>query len=457
MNSSVVEAVVQTLRVPAFWTRLRTWVGKASVAVLDQGVMTGSNFVVGVLLARWLAPAQYGAYAIAYAVFLLLSLIFQALILEPMSIFGPSTYRERLRSYFAVLLRISLVLSIFLVLTLEVCAWIERKFLDNLVLSLALTGIAMATPCIMLLWLARNAFYVKLSPLGSAVGGLLYSVLLLTGVFLLRHQGHVSPLAVFSLMAIAGIVTAILQFIRLKPRFVGLPDVALKRVCREHWEYGRWILASSFVVWIPSNFYYLLFSGHSMISAAAELRALLNLTLPVGQTASALSLLAQPYVARRQGDLGSSAVVPLVHKVTVLYAAGAALYWIIVIIFKTQALHALYGNKYGALGSLVPWLGLSSILAVAAHGPGIGLRAIRSPASVFTAFCASSAISLAVGIPATLAFGTRGSVATLLLANAVAIMLVARSFYQRVRALREVKINRMVDRLLPVIDTESTI
>lgn len=442
---------IRNIGVSGVWARVKMWIGKASLAVLDQGVMTGSNFVVGILLARWISPVQYGAYAIAYALFLLLSLIFQALILEPMSVFGPSTYRERLRAYFGVLLCASLGLSILLFVVLAICSSVEWKILDNAPLSLALAGIAVATPCITLLWLARNAFYVKLSPVGSAIGGFLYSILLLSGVFFLHHQNQVSPITVFLLMAVSGIVTALFQLIRLRPHYSSSPQLTLRGVLREHWHYGRWILASSLVVWIPSNFYYLLFSSRS-ISSAAELRALLNLTLPVGQTATALSLLAQPYVARRQGELGSSSVVPLVNKLTLLYAAGAALYWIVLILCRTQALEALYGSKYNGLSSLVPWLALSSLLAVAAHGPGIGLRAIRSPERIFVAFCASSGLSLVVGIPATLAFGTRGAVMTLVLANTLAIILVGRSFYQRARVLPGLRVKPIVDNLLPVVE-----
>ena len=33
------------------------WVGKGSLAVLDQGLFAGSNFLLNVLLARWLAPS----------------------------------------------------------------------------------------------------------------------------------------------------------------------------------------------------------------------------------------------------------------------------------------------------------------------------------------------------------------------------------------------------------------
>jgi len=237
---------------------------------------------------------------------------------------------------------------------------------------------------------------------------------------------------VFLLMAGAGLATAAVQFTRLRPTLKPLPKAILADVCRQHWQYGRWILASSFVVWIPSNFYYVLFSRDPMMSLAAELRALLNLTLPVAQTATALSLLVQPYVARQQSCYGTSAMASVVRGTTVLYAAGATAYWLTLLVFSKQAFHILYGDHYTQLKFLVPWVALSSILAVAAHGPGAGLRAIRSPASVFRAFCVASAISVVVGIPATLVYGVSGAVATQVAANTVAMILLLRSFYRRV-------------------------
>jgi O-antigen/teichoic acid export membrane protein len=429
-------------------SRCKAWIGKASVAILDQGVMTGSNFVVGVLLARWLVPTQYGAYAIAYAFFLLLSLFFQALVLEPMSVFGPSHYRERLPEYFGVLLRAYIGLSLVPFLVLAIGSWVEHAVAHAPALSWALIGAAVATPCLLLLWLARSGFYVMLSPNGAVVGGISYSAILLAGVLVLQHRSQLSPWTVFLLMAAAGLGTGAVQFTRLKPVYNADPAMSLGGICHEHWQYGRWILASSFVVWIPSNIYYAVFSSHSMMSLAGELRALLNLTLPVGQTATALSLLVQPYAARRHSYFGSEAVVALVRRTTVLYAAGAAFYWVFLSVFSTHVLHHLYAGKYTGLGHLVPWVGLSSIFAVAAHGPGIGLRAIRSPASVFAAFLAPSAISVAIGIPATLTFGVPGAVATLVVANTVAMALALLLFYRRVHAFPEVEPKVVADQPL---------
>ena len=46
-----------------------TWIHKSVLAVMDQGLVSGSNFLIGVLLARWLAPEQFGAYALAFSLF----------------------------------------------------------------------------------------------------------------------------------------------------------------------------------------------------------------------------------------------------------------------------------------------------------------------------------------------------------------------------------------------------
>ncbi len=57
------------------------WVTKGGLAILDYGLFSGSNFLLGVLLARWMAPEQYGAYALAFSIFILVTFLYQALIL----------------------------------------------------------------------------------------------------------------------------------------------------------------------------------------------------------------------------------------------------------------------------------------------------------------------------------------------------------------------------------------
>src|SRR3954470_23333844 len=56
-------------------------------AIADQGLFAVSNLLVNVLLARGLAPAEYGAFATAYTVLLLVTGFHSALLIEPMLVF----------------------------------------------------------------------------------------------------------------------------------------------------------------------------------------------------------------------------------------------------------------------------------------------------------------------------------------------------------------------------------
>src|SRR5260370_12180520 len=99
-------------------SRWMFWATRGSLALLDQGLISASNFVISILLARWLLPVQYGSYALAFAVFLLLSLSYQALLLEPQRIFGPTDYGDRQREYLGGLLWIHSGLEVAIFITL---------------------------------------------------------------------------------------------------------------------------------------------------------------------------------------------------------------------------------------------------------------------------------------------------------------------------------------------------
>ncbi|MGH7626911.1 MAG: hypothetical protein ACREOJ_16545, partial [Gemmatimonadaceae bacterium] len=89
---------------PLLARRLR-WAGRGVWAITDQGLFAVSNFAMNILLARWLTPTEYGAFAIAYSVFLLFGTLHTALLTEPMLIFGSVKYEADFAAYMRVLLR----------------------------------------------------------------------------------------------------------------------------------------------------------------------------------------------------------------------------------------------------------------------------------------------------------------------------------------------------------------
>jgi len=371
--------------------------------------------VLGIVLARWLPPEQYGAYALAYSLYLLLSSLHQALMLEPLSVLGPSRYHDQLKPYIGRVLALQLIVG-FGTMGALAMAGIAARVTGHPDLAGAFFGLTIADPCIFLFSLARSACYVELAPGRAATGSFLYCVVALAGMSIAFRHGAISPFTVFVLMGLSALVGSAVRFAQVKPEWGNSSGLTLRQVWREHWAYGKWALGSAMVNWIPQNIFYSVTGALLGMRGAGAFRGLMNLTLPVAHTASAISLLVLPYLSRTFGRQGAAATKKPVERVAMLYALGAVTYGAIFLVGHNSIFRMLYGGKFMESSYLVPVVLLGVVFQVSSYGPSAALRAIQQSASVFRAYSVSAAVSLAIGIPATWAFGLAGAVASTALA-----------------------------------------
>jgi O-antigen/teichoic acid export membrane protein len=400
---------------------LLLWASKGGLAVVDQGLISGSNFLLGILLARWLAPDQYGAYALAFSAFLLFSFLYHSLLLDPMAVFSGSAYSRCLRRYLKSLIWIHLGITVLTVVVLGAMALIAFLRSEPGGLPGALLGVTVASPCILLFWLGRRAYYMELAPARAVAGAFLYCLLVVNGTYLLFRLGRLSPFTAYLLMAAGALTTGLCLLFYIRHRLPALEAGPTPlEAWRRHWCYGRWALAAAIATWISYYMYYPLVTSFFGITQAGQLRALMNFALPLEQTFSALACLFLPYAARMQERHGRSRAGPLTRRITLVYVGGAILYWLVFLPIKAQAFHFLYAGKYTEVAYLIPYVALETILWSASFGPAIVLRAMESSISIFYARCLASVFSLAVGIPLTHAYGIRGVMVGIVLSNAAA-------------------------------------
>jgi O-antigen/teichoic acid export membrane protein len=405
--------------------RLIFWIRKGGFAILDQGLISGSNFLVSILLARWLVPEQYGAYAVAFGIFVLLSLVYQSLVLEPMAVFGGSSYRDSLRGYLRSLLWIHIGISLAIGIVFGASALVAREFTNSSVLAGALGGVTFASPCILFFWLARRTFYLELSASKAAAGAFVYSALSMTGLFIVYRRGLLSPFSAFALMGVAALGTGCYNLVRLRAQLrpsTHAPGVG--ESWHRHWGYGRWALASCVANWIPAYIYYPLLSSFGSMAQSGQLKALMNFTLPVEQTKAALSLLFLPYAANVLSRNGKSSAGSIGMRMTMVSLAVSGPYWTALLLFRHPVFHFLYSGNYSEIAHLLPAVAVGSILWSACFGPGIALRAMESPASVFTAFALATFLSLLVGVPAAWKWGLSGAIWGTNLADLLSLVIV---------------------------------
>lgn len=402
------------------WTAWRLWFIKGFMAVTDQGLISGSNFVLSILLARCLSATQYGTFAVAYSTFVLFSLVHQALVLEPMSVLGLSLYRDSLRRYLSLLTWMQLAFSAVVMVSIGLFGNASSALVDPDHLKLAFIGMGVASPCVLLFWYARRAYYLHLLPGRAVVGALAYSVLLAAGFGLLYYSRTISGFSTFLVMGASALITGILLLIQLSaitkastiPQRLTAVDVAT-----QHWRYGGWALVSMIFFWVPWNIFYSIVTRFSGLEGTGALKALLNLALPMTATYGAFSMLFLPYTARLGTEGGWKAARHQAWRIAELFVLGSGAYWLLVCLFRTQLIHFLYGSRYNEVVSLVPVVAISSILSGAAMGPTIAIKAMRSPATVAGVYLGAMLVSTFVGIPACWAWGYRGAVLAILLSN----------------------------------------
>ncbi len=413
------------------WLRRGTW------AIADQGMFAMANVLVNVMLARWLVPAEYGAFAVGYSVFLFIGAFHTGFITEPLLVFGAGKYATRLRSYLNALVTGHWALTAGGSLLLA-CAGLIARFKGHPQLAQAFCGLALATPFSLLMWFARRAAYVRFQSRLACIASGINLFVLISGLIVLATLHWVSILSAMVSMGLASAVSGIWLLRHLiGSRQVSLvnssalPDgrgsawIAeetggeLKQVAADHWRYGRWSTATALVMWVPLNFFFVVLSIYVNLEASASLKALVNLVLPLLQANAALGSLLLPAMVARAGN--REQFIKLLRSSLCLFAGGALLYSLVIGVFSRSLVHLLYNGAYDGHANglllllVIPILdGVLIVLACA-------LRSLARPDRVFWGHLVVALFVLSGGVVATQAAGLEGAAAAMIFADVLGV------------------------------------
>ena len=238
-------------------------------AVADQGLFAGSNGIIYILLARWLSPREYGAFATAFAAFMGLSVLHTALLTEPMLIFASQRFRDHHKHYFGSLVYGHAIIGLGTSLVLAIAAAIlhSRGQAD---LASALNWFAVAAPFILFLWLMRRCCYGQFNPRRAAMGGLGYFVLMLLLLAGAHSQGKLTIASAMTILAISSLVIGVAMGIG--QLHLRLSRQIIRDATLEHLRYGRYAAATQILGYIPGYLYYFLLPGMATLEQSGAPR-----------------------------------------------------------------------------------------------------------------------------------------------------------------------------------------
>jgi len=407
-----------------FSPRVVSWAGKGFWAVVDQALFAGTNFLVNILLARWLEPAAYGAFATAYAVFLLLGTLHTALWTEPMLVYGSSRYREAFGAYQAVLLRYHwrlalVVFAVFGILGLGLGVVGQRE------LALSFLGLSLAAPAVLYMWLVRRGAYVLLDPRLAALGGGVYLLLYLALATFLMKVGSLNNLTAPLAMALGALMAA--EAIRLR-LVVGLQGgVDPSAIWQTHWSYGRWVVLAGIFSWVPGSVPLFALSLKHDLEATAQFKVLQDLLMPAFHVLAALNQLLVPLMARVSSKSERMRNLRVFLAIFLLLSMA---YWALLATQGLRIITWLYGEKYAHLAPWLPLMGFLPVIGAVVFVMGGFFRALGLPKVVTFAYGVGALFSLFIGSVMVWVGGIEGGVFSSLLVQLLMAMVFA-LYYKR--------------------------
>jgi len=395
---------------------LRRWATKGGLAVLDQALFAGTNFLVNILLARWLEPEGYGAFALGYSLFLLLGTLHTALWTEPMMVYGAKRFREAFGPYQGVLIgdhwRFGFAAALLFLSAALAFAGLGRREL-----ALSFGGLAVAAPTVLYLWLVRRGAYVHLEPRLAAFGGALYLVIYLLLAFFLLRLGFLNEATAYLAMGLAALLAGKAILWRL-PKGTG-QAVDPREVRTLHWTYGRWALLAGLLSWIPGNFYLWALGAAHGLDATAKYRALGILVTPIVNFNQAAQNVFLPHLAEKNHGVGKRRVFAL--QLTAQLAFGLPLA-VGIAFYGERLIEALYLDKYRAFtNELIP-LGLNILVLTFMTAFTTQLKAEEQTRVISLVWGISALLSLLVGSALIISLEVEGALWSNVIVNTCAVM-----------------------------------
>lgn len=376
--------------VPRRWN----WFSAGCWAVIEQGTFAASNFLMNVLLARWLTPHDYGSFTAVYAAFLLLGTVHSGLVTEPMLVFGPGKYQGQSRAYLSAVMRVHWLFAMMAGLLLAGAAGVCWAAGSGGIGAILLV-MALAQPLLLLLWLMRQLCYVQGDIAVAGISSAGYLVLMCAGLWIMHQAAFASAAWYLPVMALSSLVVALWIARQLGGVPLGWSGGSLwHEITSCHWHYGRWAMASGVVASVPAILCYLVLPMYASLEQGGALRAMANIMMPAHLVNSAAANMLVPHLVRRRGDRSFTIMVRT--AATVLLLAATA-YWLAVGMGHAVLIHGVYGGRFDKYSNLLWLVGALPVLGAGMTLGGAVLRAMERPALVFYASAIAGGIAAVAG------------------------------------------------------------
>ena len=344
-----------------------------SWAIIDQSFYSLAHMFLNFTAARWVPINEFGLLSILWAIARYVRSLHEAIIIEPVLVFGVSDLKLQLKAYLSKLVRYFLILF-FLALIFLVFGIVFN--ISSIYIVFLFTEVS-----VLLLIFLRKCGFVLYQIFYSALASGIYAFMLF--FFLLMFSNEIKHNGVVLLVGV-GFASLISNIVLLKRFGLFLSSesgIRTKKIIILHWKYGRWSSLASFFTWFPRNVYYIILPFFCSIEAAGNMRAFINFLLPISLTLSSLSSYLLVYFSRLERK-NLIRIFVLSFCIILLLTSFLGL---VIGMFHESLVRVVYGDRYKNISALLWIVSFIMVINGTSNVAQMLLKALKRPDLVFWA------------------------------------------------------------------------
>jgi O-antigen/teichoic acid export membrane protein len=379
------------------------------LSAIDQAIISLTNFVASLILARNVSPTQFGVYGVGFILVHFYDAFQEGLIIQPLNTFGAALDFREFRGYAS--------LSFLFQVALVALAALSALLVGTV---LVITGNDTAGPTVRALsWMVitwqlqeflRRMFYTRGQLDRAIVNTTLTSIIRIGALVWLvanTRMTGISGLNAIALGALAGVLLGLWQGRKYWTRH--LPPA--RTTLAHDLKFGRWVSGGTVANWVTLELYPVLAAWITSFATAGAYRAIQNLVAPVHMLLRATDTFLVPRTAKQFVEDGHRSVHRSMNLTYLFIGIPIVGLLVLVSVFAVPLLQLLYGDTYVAYASGVPIMALFYFFWYLYWPLQVSFKAVRQTRPIFVANLLAMASMLTVGIALIFRYGLYGTLA----------------------------------------------
>ncbi len=355
---------------------------------LDQAMVSGSNFLIGILLVRSIGLSAYGIFTLLWMGVLFAMGLHQAFIIKPILSIAPKLGGDDQVDYLAGTHSIQYLTSGFF-LILGLCIYGGVQIFSDSEFPIYIPLISMVIFCQTI-----HDFYRKLYLIKDHITRvfMLDSILYggqLAGVFIFLILGKLTTITTLQIILSANILSVLVG--KYKQEF-SLKNY--KKILIRHFHFSKWLLGTSILQWLSGNYFIIVGASILGTSAVGAIRMVQNLMGLCHILFLVMESIIPIEAARQFQAEGGNGLIRYLGKITKKLGLGFGVLLVVIAFFASPLLSLIYGSAAADYSYVAVAYALLYWFVFLGHPFRFYLRTIENTSPIFFAYCLGALFSL---------------------------------------------------------------